>query len=213
MDSVSGFDQYIERLNQIRALSSPSLDGVEDAKTYSRRLRENFVQIGRLAAENRPFLEEQLYPLLKLDRKLTDEEEKEISDLEEKLLDVQDAENYDLTIAFLLSDRLFQDAVAQTHVLPKLRRMDALISVCYTMMNMTARLKEYPEIAGHYRQTGMDIGQLFLMLREKEKFAKLQDMEARDLVLTNARFVVAYFENATGDSEINEKTWRCYVIP
>ena len=68
MDSVSGFDQYIERLNQIRALSSPSLDGVEDAKTYSRRLRENFVQIGRLAAENRPFLEEQLYPLLKLDR-------------------------------------------------------------------------------------------------------------------------------------------------
>ncbi len=33
MKSSIGFDQYIERLNQIRALSSPSLDGVEDANT------------------------------------------------------------------------------------------------------------------------------------------------------------------------------------
>ena len=58
MTSLTGFDEYIDRLIRIRALSSPSLDGIENGDMYSRRLRENFALIGCLAAENRTFLEE-----------------------------------------------------------------------------------------------------------------------------------------------------------
>ena len=206
MDHSSGFDEYIERLNQIRTLSSPSLDGIKNADTYSRRLRENFVKIGRLAAENRPFLEEELFPLFKSDRELSKEEVRKISDFEEKLLDAENAENIDLAIAYLLSDRLLRDAMGKDGVLPKLRRMDMQISVCYTMMNMTERLTEYPQIAGHYRRKGLDIGQIFLMLREKEEFAKIESEEARELVLTNARFLTVFFEGITGDREENEKS-------
>ena len=56
MSTYSFFDHYIERLKQIRTLSSPSLSGIEEASDYNKRLRENFVRIGQLAAENRAIL-------------------------------------------------------------------------------------------------------------------------------------------------------------
>jgi HD-GYP domain-containing protein (c-di-GMP phosphodiesterase class II) len=205
MDSFSGYDNYIERLNRIRALSSPSLDGIDNADAYSIQLRENFVQIGHLAEENRTLLNEQLFPLLKKDKKLTEDEIREISAFEEKLLDAENAENLDLPIAFILSEQLMDSAMSKEEMLPKLRHMDKQISACYTMMNMTFRLNEYPEIAGYYRKKGMDIGQLFLELRKKENFRKVESEEGRELILTNARFVAAFYENVSGDRAENVK--------
>lgn len=205
MDASSEFDEYIERLNEIRALSTPSLDGIDDADKYSIRLRDNFVRIGNLAMENRTLLKERLFPLLKTERLLTEEEVLKISSFEENLLDAQNAENIDLPIAYILSERLFRDSMSKEDLLSKLRRMDMQISVCYTMMNMTGRLSgEYPEIAKRYRKEGMDIGEIFLNFRKKENFAKLETEEAQDLVLTNARFVLSFFEGKTCAEE-NEK--------
>ena len=55
---------YIERLEKIRRLSSPSLEGIGDAGLYSDLLRQNFTRIGRLSAENRAFLDAELFPVL-----------------------------------------------------------------------------------------------------------------------------------------------------
>ncbi len=205
MNSFSGYDNYIDRLNTIRVLSSPSLDGIDNADAYSTQLRENFVQIGHLAEENRSLLNERLFPLLKENKALTEKEIEEISSLEEKLLDAENAENLDLPIAFIISDQLLQDAMSKDDLLLKLRQMDMQISACYTMMNMTFRLEEYREISGFYRKKGLDIGSFFLELRKKENFIKIDTQEGRELVLTNARFVPVFYENMIGDQSEKEE--------
>lgn len=205
MNNYTSFEQYVERLRQIRSLSTPSLDGIENASGYNQRLRENFLLIGTLAAENRSFLDGALFPLLKANGELTEEEVAEISSFEEKLLIAENAENLDLPIAAILSEKLLQDADCKGDLLSTLRRMDSQISVCYTMMNMTYRLDQYPEIAMHYRRKGFEIGEQFLRMREKEIFEKIPSAEARELILTNARFAAAFYENLSGDMESNRK--------
>ena len=205
MNTYSLYDQYIERLKQIRSLSSPSLSGIGEASEYNKRLRDNFIRIGQLAAENRALLDEFLFPLLNSDKGLTEEEASEIDSFEEKLVTAENAENLDLPIAEIVSERLLHDSLKKRQLLPRLRWMDASISVCYALMNMTSRLDEYPEIAGHYRQKGLELGELFISLREKENFRRLESAEARELVLTNARFAVAFYENLTGDRDANIK--------
>ena len=205
MEKYSVYNEFITRLKEIRKLSTPPLEGLDDADAYSRRLRENFIRIGQLAAKNRVVLEERLFPLLKADRKLTDEEIKEIEYLEEKLLNAEDAENLDLPLVVLISERLLKEARLHKHLLWALRRMDTQLSICYAMMNITGRLHEYPEIAERYREEGLDIGSFFLQLREKESFRDIKTEEARELILTNARFAVALYENLAGDRQANEK--------
>ena len=56
MDIGKGTREYIERMTEIRTLSTPSLEGIEDADAYGRVLRENFVRIGKLAGKNRELL-------------------------------------------------------------------------------------------------------------------------------------------------------------
>ena len=205
MSTYSFYDQYVERLIQIRSLSSPSLNGIDKGSEYNKRLRDNFVRIGQLAAENRAILDEYLFPLLNRDNELTEEETSEIDSFEEKLVTAENAESLDLPIAAIVSERLLHDSSKKGQMLPKLRWMDAYISVCYALMNMTSRLNEYPEIAGHYRKKGLELGELFLALREKENFQKIESPEARELILTNARFTVAFYENLAGDREANIK--------
>ena len=208
MDLFPEFSSYIERMSQIHDLSMPSLEGIEDAEAFSTRLRENFAQISRLAAENRSILEEQLFPLLIADKQLTEEEIREIDSFQGRLLDYEDSESFDLPIAFIVSERLLKDAIEKEDLLAKIRQMDLQISVCYTMMNMTERLSEYPEIASHYRKIGTNIGSVFIQLREKENFTKIESEEARELVLTNARFAAAFYENTPDEQESNLEMLR-----
>ena len=206
MSAYSLYDQYIERLKQIRSLSSPSLNGIDDASEYNQRLRENYIRIGQLAAENRAILDDYLFPLLNRDSELTEEETSDIDSFEEQLLTAENAENLDLPMAAIVSERLLHDSAKKGDMLPRLRWMDAYISVCYALMNMTARLDDYPEIAMHYRKKGLELGELFIALREKENFLRIESAEARELVLTNARFAAAFYENQTGDREANRKS-------
>ena len=203
MSTSSMYDLYVERLKQIRSLSSPSLSGIGEASEYNRRLRENFIRIGQLASENRAILDEFLFPLLNRDGELTEQESSEIVSFEEQLVTAENAENLDLPIAAIVSDRLLRDTLKKGQLLPRLRWMDASISVCYALMNMTSRLDDYPEISGHYRKKGLELGSLFIALREKENFRKIESAEARELVLTNARFAAAFYENLSGDREAN----------
>ena len=51
---------FSDRMRQIRALSSPNLEGIENEEAYSKILRDNFEQIGMLAEENRLFISDVL---------------------------------------------------------------------------------------------------------------------------------------------------------
>ena len=110
-------------MNQIHNLSMPSLEGIEDADAFSRRMKDNFAQISRLAAENRSVLEEQLFPLLIADKQLTEDEIREIDSFQGQLLNFEDTESIDLPIAFIVSERLLQDAIAKEDLLAKIAKV------------------------------------------------------------------------------------------
>ena len=200
----TGFDIYIKNMDRIRQLSTPSLEGVKDSSSYSKLLRENFVRIGVLAVENRTILDKELFPLINSDRLLTEEEIESLTVFVEKLIDAENAENLDLPLAFLLSERLVKDAEAKGDISSKVRCMDMHVSTCYTMMNMTSLIYAYPEISKEYREEGLRLGRIFIGLREKESFNKIGSEEERELILTNARFAAAFFENRSGKREVNE---------
>ena len=72
------YQEYVKRMAQVRYLSTPSLDGIPDADGYSKRLRDNFVVIGQLAAQNRTFLQELLFPLIKEKHPLSSDQAEEL---------------------------------------------------------------------------------------------------------------------------------------
>ena len=205
MNKKQEYENYIQRMVEIRGLSSPSLAGLNRPEEYGERLRENFTQIGKMAAENREFLEETLFHILDANTPLVREEMDRLCDLAEGLLDAEELENLDLPITAMISDRLLKEAKEQGDFEAQIYQMDAQMSIYYTLMLVTLRLKEYSEIGEAYRKKGMEIGDAFLTLREPENFKAVADETCREMILTNARFYSGFFEGVNNDSEWNKK--------
>lgn len=197
--------EYIQRTAKIRALSSPSLSDMDSAEDYATKLRENFVMIGELAALNRALLDAELYPVIESDEPLGEKAVREIKSFGESLADARSAESLDLPIMLALSERLLSEADESGDILRIIRQMDARIGTLYGLMNMTHRLKEYPEISEHYRKLGFSVGRFFFNLLQKKHFEKISDMECRKIVLTDARYSIVFFEGITGDRGMCEE--------
>ncbi len=198
------YREYVERMSEIRRLSTPTLNEIEDADKYRERLRDNFVRIGELAGKNREFLDACLYPLIKSEEELSSENVDDMEEFGDELISPETGESLDLPIMSLLSERLFKDAENKGDMGALIRQADVQMSTCYELMNMTKRISAYPNISDFYRKKGFEIGDFFLELLDKEKFLE-QDMESREIILTNVRFSVVFFEGVNGDSESNKK--------
>ncbi len=198
------YREYVERMSEIRILSTPTLNEIEDADRYRERLRDNFVRIGELAELNRKFLDSSFYPLIKSEDSLTLEGIEEMEEFGEELISAETGESLDLPIMSLLSERLIKDSERKGDNEALIRQANAQISTCYELMNMTKRIKAYPEISDHYRKRGFEIGEFFLSLLDEDKFLRESD-ESRQIILTNARFSVVFFEGIKGDRKSNAK--------
>jgi HD-GYP domain-containing protein (c-di-GMP phosphodiesterase class II) len=192
---------------KIRELSSPPLYDFDNADDYSKRLRKNFETIGQLAGENRDMLDKVLYPILESDEQLSEEAIEEMSEFGEQLLslaeDVTDFENLDLPIMSLTAERLAKDAKEREDLPNLIVQMDAAFLANYSLMNMTERISTCPELSRKYKEKGLKIGEFFLEMIEKDQFLRIEDMELRGLVLTNARFVTAFYERSDTEEENN----------
>lgn len=187
---------YIERMEDIRRLSTPTLTGISQAGGYSDRLRENFARIGALAAENRAFLQSVLMPMLDGAHRLTVEEVNDLLAFGEQLLSATEAENLDLPIMSLVSRKLMQDDQTQGDLAVYLKLLDVRMDTCYAMMNLMGRVSAYPTIANRYRREGLEIGGRICAFLDREQFAAL-DVECREIVLTDARYMAVFYEGAT----------------
>lgn len=195
---------YITRLEKIRRLSSPSLEGIDDAKLYSDLLRKNFIRIGNLSTENRAFLDAELFPILFSRGNLTEAQTDELIALSEALLSPTNVENLDLPIVSLISDRLLKDASPQDDA-TTIRRLDMRMDACYALMLMLGRVHTSFQIANRFRQEGLAIGQRFLEYLEPHRFQAL-DPDSRKIVLTDARYMAVFHEGvACGDAGPNEE--------
>ena len=184
---------FIRRLEGIRRLSSPSLEGIDDANLYSEQLRENFIRIGRLSTENRDFLDSELFPILFSQQPLSDAQTDELIALSESLLSATNVENLDLPIVSLVSDRLLRDTAEHDDTAAAVRRLDMRMDTCYALMLMLGRVRACPQIADRFRQEGLAIGRRFLDLLAPEQFEAL-DAECREIVLTDVRYMAVFYE-------------------
>ena len=189
---------YIARLEKIRRLSSPSLEGIDDARLYSELLRENFIRIGRLSTENRSFLEDGLFPVMLSQRPLSKAQIDELISLSDALLSATNVENLDLPIVSLISDRLLKDAEAQGDATATIRILDMRMDACYALMLMLGRVHSCPQIADRFRQEGLAIGARFLEFLKPEAFQAL-DGDSRRIVLTDARYMAVFYEGVACD--------------
>lgn len=199
--------EYIHRLEKIRRLSSPSLEGIADESVYSDLLRDNFTRIGALASQNREFLESVLFPLLRAHRDLTPGEARELAALGDELISAADVENLDLPIVSLISDRLLEEAEDHDDATATIRHLDMRMDTCYALMTMMGRVSAYPEIADRFRQEGLSIGRRFLDYLDRDIFAVLGE-ESRHTVLTDARYASVFYESARHDPDANARELR-----
>ena len=199
------FQKYIDRTAKIRFLSTPSLSDIENADEYAVKLRENFQIIGKLAKENREFLDSFFYPFLKKSENLNEEEINQLTSFGDFLVNPEAAESLDLPIVSLISDRLVSQASADGNLYKEIKEKDVQIGVIYELMNMTKRLSAYPEISEHYRDLGFRLCDFYFNLLKKEKFEKIEDEECREIVVTNARFSIAFFEGIKDNPQKNQE--------
>jgi len=204
MGEKNKYEIYVQHMVEIRRLSTPSLEGISEAGDYSKRLRENFTRIGELAMENRQLLENDLFPRLGKGRQLSQEEFQELSDFSAALVDAELAENLDLPIANLLSEHLLDAAKGKGSMELLIHQMDMELDSCYALMNMASRVSAYPQLDRIYRERGLEIGGLFRALTEPDDFAAIKDEECRELVLTDARYSAAFYENYCGNPQANK---------
>jgi len=197
-------DEYVLRLEQIRRLSTPSLEGIPDAGLYSDLLRDNFIQIGRLASENRRFIEQGLLPVLRSLHPLSGEETRGLVALGDNLISAADAENLDLPIMALVSERLLRDAAEQDDGAALIRRLDLRMDTCYALMSATGRAGMRSPISARVRAEGLEIGRRLQEYMEPERFTAL-DAESRAIVLTDARYMSVFFEGAARDEALQDR--------
>ena len=206
-DLLNSFKGYADRTYKIRSLSSPIIDSDDTPDNYSRRLQENFRQIGKFAAINRKMLDDELYPLLRSEDRLDDTVAEELNQLADMLLNVagenDDFENLDLPITSMITGRLLSEAEHEDDIVKRIKRMDSEFMTCYSMMNMTSRISSNPGISKYYIDKGLALGEEFIHMLDKDFFLTIEDEKIRELVLTNARFTACFFDCIYGSEEKN----------
>lgn len=104
-------EEYVDRMKQIRRLSTPDLEKVEDAGEYSRILLDNFSMIGKMAGENRKVIEELVKPNLSADVVLTDEVRERLEEFSDLLFDEKTFGEVDINLSDLITNRLMEDDI------------------------------------------------------------------------------------------------------
>ena len=199
------YEQYLLRMEKIRRLSSPEPTAFGHADEYNHRLHVNFRAIGKFAEKNRLFIEKELNPLLDSQEPLTEGQAEELMQFCTSLMSAVECVNLDLPTAARLSKRLVDDAKLKGDLSYLIVQLDQEIGICYALMNMTCRITSQPEIADNYRKRGIKAGQLFLSLLRPETFEMIPDADCREMVLTNARYSVVFYEGLRGNLAANKK--------
>lgn len=192
--SIEKLENYISNTARIRSLSSPSIQDIDNAADYGTLLQDNFITIGQLGRENRNILAEHLFPYLEDSTRVSDSELKDLGAFGDSLLDAYNLDNLDPAIHAEISDHLLHKAEQSGSVKLYIQQLDREIAACYTMENITLRLRSFPDIANKYRKRGFAAGKALLKYLDKDAFFALPDNECREIVLTNARYMWTLYE-------------------
>ncbi|HCI73233.1 MAG TPA: hypothetical protein DHV42_01665 [Lachnospiraceae bacterium] len=193
-------DEYIRNTSQIRELSNPDPAKLDSAGAYSKVLRDNFLLIGQIAQKNRAILSEVLEPLLCSKDPLPEEIVSALNQFSESLLDASSVNSLDIPLSYIVSVRLFEDAMQGDDPGRKLRQSDYLISSCYSMINLTKRLGFGADACFRFREYGFLAADYIKKFYDRHVLASLEEETLRELVLIDSRFMVCLYEGSREDA-------------
>ena len=197
MSRAEELDRYAELTEWIRELSCPQIEGIHSAEEYRRRFVRNYVRINELARSSRKILSEVLFPLLEVDRLLTDEETEDLIEFSDRLIDAVNIECVDVPLREMVIDRLLKDAEEKGDIRLLFKALDARIETCFFMMGSASLICDVMDVYSAYREKGLEAGERLLAYLDKEKFAALPDYKMKEIVLINSRYINAVIDDVS----------------
>lgn len=195
------FRDYVERMKEIRLLSTLALDNVTTEEDYGKILIDHFRQIGVMAKENRRIVENVLLPILQAERPLSDEEKQELSELNELLVDYQNGAEVDQHVSEMINERLANEMAEEVEV----DRRDTesyLRSIVKTMQikyfRMITSQHSNPENSEKCRADGLEAFELLKKYLDKKLFSELSE-QMREFVFGNCLNGALLYQAYTGE--------------
>ena len=194
----------MQRTLSIRKLSSPDISMAEGADDYGTMLKNNFKDIGDIAVKNRDMMDKYIAPILGSDELLSDEVVEELNRFLSFLLNPWPEEELDLTLLFLISKRLLDDAIKKDDADLIIRHCGIHINACYNNMDRVNRLRVSRELPDMYLKEGLRAANILLGYLKHDRFLSLSP-ESRETVLSQSRFYIALYDTYyMTDEETND---------
>lgn len=181
------YEAYVRRSSRIKWLSHLQLDFVKTADEYRQALAENFVNIGKLASQNRDMIENILMPIVDSDDLLTEEQISQMETFCDDLMDVWQHENTDVSIMSVITERLLKDAERKGDDDYIIRAIDYDLVAVIALITQTRRVVTSDNLVDDLRKRGLKAADILLGYLDRKKFAALSE-ESRELVMINSRY-------------------------
>ena len=203
---LKDFNDYIERMNEIRLLSTPDLDEIDDSEEYGRTLVMNFSRIGSLASTNRAIIDQYVKPYLSGEKCLGEKDRAILEKFNELLMEKWTFEEIDAHLSEALSDLLIDD-IEEKRGDSEDDRVVAMAGKVkrdyYLISELTRFISDDTEIV---RQKAIENHTILSVYLEKDAFIRLGD-EAKSAVLQFSILGALLYENTL------EKKPKEYWIP
>ena len=187
-------DEYVIRTVSIRRLSAPQPAGVGNADGFISNLRQNAYEIEKLAKKNKQALKDYLYPILSSEERLDKDVCSVLGDFCEELLNPSLQEEVDLTLLYLVSERLLKNAEALNDDDELIKQSRLYIYACYNNMVRINRIRTYREGAEEFQKKGLLAAERVLSFLDISSFKKLADDAGRHRTLIMANFYTALYD-------------------
>lgn len=198
MSRIEELRHYAELSEWLRELSAPAPSASDSKEAYVKQMHENYNRMRDLNVTSTGILDKYVLPLLAegdaLSAPLTEEEASDLFDFCDMLFDAERMESVDDMLRYKVARRLVRDADEKGDVGMQIRALDILVECCYFLMMAAARLYPESDRVEEFRREGTDAAMRLRGFLEKDKFAALPDVRAKETVLTNARYVASMFE-------------------
>ena len=196
---------YMERMDEIRKLSSPGIAGIDQADEYEEKLLSNFKRIGELGAENRLLINELIDPIISSEGKLSEEEQSIIKDIETNLFDSKYASALDMPMVALLHERLCADDSGKDDE-AIIDELDMTISVYYIFMAHYCRLFTTLDSGRQMSARGLAAYEKLKTYLDHDRFLALSDNSKRTL-LNNIPYCALLY-----DAELYEEKEEKWLV-
>ena len=200
---IKSLQEYVSRTKRILDLSSPSIEGIEDAESYREVLLRNFDEIKTLADLNNEVMNDYLKKIANKDNEFTAEDIEIMRQFGSLLADTTAMECLDLAVIQIQTEKILEAAEKSGDLKAKILAYDEAVASAYMILNMTIRLYPQNDYCFRTRDKGLEAGYHLLEYLDKDKFASLPDEECKELVLIDSRYIRGLFE--WGDKENKEE--------